>query len=53
MPRKKKADEAAKSAEEQKAPEPAKLEPGDVNSSLSSDRMRALLEDHRKMGSRP
>lgn len=28
-------------------------EPGDINSSLDSDRMRALLEDHRAMGSRP
>jgi hypothetical protein len=28
-------------------------EPGDINDNLSSDRMRALLEDHRRMGSRP
>ena len=28
-------------------------EPGDINSSLDSDRMRALLDDHRAMGSRP
>jgi hypothetical protein len=27
-------------------------EPHEINSSLDSDRMRALLEDHRKMGSR-
>ena len=28
-------------------------EPGDINDALSSDRMKALLEDHRKMGTRP
>lgn len=28
-------------------------EPSEVNSSLDSDRMKALLEDHRAMGSRP
>ena len=28
-------------------------EPHEINSSLDSDRMRALLEDHRAMGSRP
>ena len=28
-------------------------EPHEINSSLSSDRMQALLDDHRKMGSRP
>jgi hypothetical protein len=51
MPRKK-AEPAAEAAEKPaKAPKP--LEPHEVNSSLSSDRMQALLEDHRKMGSRP
>jgi hypothetical protein len=49
MPRKKAEPEAAEKPA--KAPKP--LEPSDVNSSLSSDRMKALLEDHRKMGSRP
>jgi hypothetical protein len=34
-------------------PKPPKApEPHEINSALSSDRMRALLEDHRKMGSR-
>ena len=28
-------------------------EPHEINSSLDSDRMRALLEEHRAMGSRP
>jgi hypothetical protein len=28
-------------------------EPSEVNSSLDSDRMKALLEDHRAMGARP
>lgn len=28
-------------------------EPSEVNSALDSDRMKALLEDHRKMGARP
>ncbi len=28
-------------------------EPSEINSSLDSDRMKALLEDHREMGSRP
>lgn len=28
-------------------------EPHEVNSALDSDRMKALLEDHRKMGARP
>ena len=32
--------------------EPKAPEPHEINSSLSSDRMKALLEDHRKMGSR-
>ena len=27
-------------------------EPHEINSSLDSDRMRSLLEDHRKMGAR-
>lgn len=27
-------------------------EPHEINSALSSDRMKALLEDHRRMGSR-
>jgi hypothetical protein len=46
MPKKKKA--ADKPAEPPKPPEPH-----EINSSLASDRMKALLEDHRKMGSRP
>ena len=49
MPRKK-ADTPApepKAADEPKAPEPH-----EINSALSSDRMKALLEDHRRMGSR-
>lgn len=33
--------------------EPKKPEPYEVNSSLSSPRMRALLEAHREMGARP
>ena len=49
MATKKKA--AAKPADE--APEAKKPEPHEVNSSLASPRMKALLEDHRKMGSRP
>lgn len=28
-------------------------EPSEINSSLDSDRMKALLADHRAMGSRP
>jgi hypothetical protein len=28
-------------------------EPHEVNDNLASDRMRALLEEHRKMGARP
>jgi len=28
-------------------------EPHEVNDNLASDRMKALLEDHRRMGSRP
>ena len=28
-------------------------EPSEVNDNLASDRMKALLEDHRKMGARP
>jgi hypothetical protein len=49
MAAKKQAPEAAeKPAKAPKAPEPS-----DVNSALGSDRMKALLEDHRKMGSRP
>ena len=28
-------------------------EPHEINDNLASDRMRALLEDHRRMGSRP
>lgn len=28
-------------------------EPHEINSSLDSDRMKALLEEHRAMGSRP
>lgn len=32
--------------------EPKGPEPHEINSALSSDRMKALLEDHRRMGSR-
>ena len=28
-------------------------EPHEINDNLASDRMEALLEDHRRMGSRP
>ena len=28
-------------------------QPHEINDNLSSDRMKALLEDHRRMGSRP
>jgi len=28
-------------------------EPSEINSALDSDRMKALLEDHRRMGARP
>lgn len=28
-------------------------EPHEINSALDSDRMKALLEDHRRMGARP
>ncbi len=28
-------------------------EPHEINSALESDRMQALLEDHRQMGARP
>lgn len=41
----KRADDAAKATDQP--------EPHEVNSALSSPRMRALLEDHRKMGVRP
>lgn len=37
---------------EPKADEPKQPEPHEINSALSSDRMKALLEDHRRMGSR-
>lgn len=49
MPAKKKA--AAEKADEPQAPKAP--EPSDVNDSLASDRMKALLEDHRRMGARP
>jgi len=48
-----------KDAAEEPQQQPAKVQPADapepheVNSALSSPRMRALLEDHRKMGARP
>ena len=52
MATKKKA--AAKSTAKTDAPKPAKApEPHEVNTSLSSDRMKSLLADHRKMGARP
>jgi hypothetical protein len=54
MPKKKAAAEAEEQAEQQPAKTSTQTEePGDINSALASDRMKALLEDHRKMGSRP
>lgn len=48
MPQKKKADtNGDKPQAEPKAPEPH-----EINSALSSDRMQALLADHRAMGAR-
>ena len=49
MPAKKEA--AEKPAKAPKAPEAP--EPSDINDNLASDRMKALLEDHRRMGARP
>jgi len=37
----------------EKKADPKKAEPHEINSSLDSDRMKALLEDHRAMGTRP
>ena len=51
MATKKKA--AAKTADDTPKPEAKQPEPHEVNTSLASPRMRALLEDHRKMGARP
>ena len=34
-------------------PETPTREPHEINAALSSDRMQALLADHRKMGARP
>lgn len=51
MATKKKA--AAKPTAEPAPKAEKKPEPHEVNSSLSSPRMRALLEAHRKMGARP
>lgn len=50
MPKKKAPQAAETATEEPQAPKAP--EPHEINSSLSSDRMKALLEDHRKMGSR-
>lgn len=42
-----------KATEPKAEPKPAKApEPHEINSSLGSDRMKALLDDHRKMGAR-
>jgi hypothetical protein len=51
MPRKK-ADTNGDRPEPKSADEPKQPEPHEINTSLDSPRMRALLEDHRKMGSR-
>ena len=40
-------------AEQEIAVADGSVEPHEVNDNLSSDRMKALLEDHRKMGARP
>ena len=43
-------------AKKEPTEKPAKAkapEPSDINDNLASDRMKALLEDHRRMGSRP
>ena len=42
-----KAEKAQDEPQAEKGPEPH-----EINSALSSDRMKALLEDHRRMGSR-
>ncbi len=43
----------APSEEQQIAVDDGSVEPSDINSSLDSDRMKALLEEHRAMGTRP
>lgn len=44
----------ASSSAASKAGDPAETrEPHEINSALASDRMQALLEDHRRMGARP
>ena len=50
MPAKKAPAAAEKPAAPAKAPKAP--EPHEVNDMLASDRMKALLEDHRRMGSR-
>ena len=40
-------------AEQEIAVADGSVEPHEVNDNLASDRMKALLEDHRKMGARP
>jgi hypothetical protein len=55
MPRKKQAaktDETAQQEQQITADDGKGPEPHEINSSLDSDRMQALLEDHRKMGAR-
>ena len=47
MPAKKATEKPQDEPKAEKGPEPH-----EINSSLASDRMKALLEDHRKMGSR-
>ena len=46
-------DEPAAEEQQIAADDGSGPEPHEINSNLASDRMRALLDDHRKMGSRP
>lgn len=50
----KKPSAAKTNLRQQDADQPTQTqEPHEINDSLASDRMKALLEDHRKMGVRP
>jgi hypothetical protein len=53
MPAKKGASKKSSAKAAPKDESPASEEPHEINSALASPRMKALLEDHRKMGSRP
>ncbi len=44
---------APKKQDKEPAKAPKAPEPHEVNSALSSDRMRALLKEHQEMGVRP